>query len=151
MNRCIAATDGSCLGNPGEAGWAWALTRNPETLEVTASDSGALGIATNNVAELTALLELLKAVPAEQPLEVRMDSQYALNAASKWRHGWKRRGWKKADGKPVLNQELIMEIDEHLEGRDIQYVWVKAHQVGGDVLNDHVDRAARAAATAGIL
>lgn len=150
MNRWIAATDGSCLGNPGEAGWAWALTRNPDTLEIDESASGALGIATNNVAELTALLELLKAVPADQPLEVRMDSQYALNAASKWRHGWKRRGWRKGDGKPVMNKELIVQIDEYLQGRDIEYVWVKAHQVGGDVLNDYVDRAAREAATAGV-
>lgn len=150
MNRWIAATDGSCLGNPGEAGWAWALTRDPETLDVEESAAGALGIATNNVAELTALLELLKAVPVDQPLEIRLDSQYTLNAASKWRHGWKRRGWMKADGKPVMNKELMIAIDEQLQGRDIEYVWVKAHQVGGDPLNDFVDRAARAAATAGL-
>lgn len=150
MNRWIAATDGSCLGNPGEAAWAWALTRDPDDLTPDDSASGALGVTTNNVAELTALLELLKATPADQPLEVRMDSQYALNAASKWRHGWKRRGWKKADGKPVMNQELMMDIDTHLDGRDIKFVWVKAHQVGGDPLNDFVDRAARDAATTGL-
>lgn len=150
MNRWIAATDGSCLGNPGEAGWAWALTKDPADLTVQDSAAGALGIATNNVAELTALLELLKAVPAEQPLEIRMDSQYAMNAASKWIHGWRKRGWRKADGKAISNKEIIMAIDEQLTGRDVEFVWVKAHLANGDPLNAFVDEAAREAATAGL-
>lgn len=150
MTRWIAATDGSALGNPGEAGWAWALTKDPDDLTPDESDSGALGISTNNVGELRALLELLRSTPADQPLEVRMDSQYALNSASKWRHGWKRRGWRKADGKPVANQELMVDIDAAMEGRDIVFVWVKAHQMNGDPLNDFVDKAARAAARAGL-
>lgn len=150
MDRWIAATDGSALGNPGEAGWAWALTKDPADMTPDAHANGALGVSTNNIAELTALLELLKSTPADQPLEIRMDSQYALNSASKWRHGWKRRGWRKADGKPISNEELIRAIDDAMEGRDLKFVWVKAHQADGDKLNDFVDRSAREAATAGL-
>lgn len=148
--RLVAATDGSCLGNPGHAGWAWAIADNLDTLEVAEWGSGYIGEATNNIAELTALLELLRAVPVEQPLEIRLDSQYTLNAASKWRAGWKRRGWCKSDGKPIMNRALIIDLDAELHGRDIRWVWVKAHQANGDPLNAFVDEAARAAARAGI-
>lgn len=147
MERWVAATDGSALGNPGHAGWAYCVA--PDGENITLHGSGHLGVSTNNVGELTALAELLRAVPAERPLEVRLDSQYVLNSVSKWRFGWKKRGWRKADGKLIGNKGIIVELDELLTGRDVTFVWVKAHQVGGDPLNDHVDKAARAAATAG--
>lgn len=143
--RWIAATDGSALGNPGPGGWAWAISKT-DALVVTDWNSGSFAHTTNNIAELQALIDLLEFTPTAQPLEIRIDSQYTLNAASKWRHGWKKRGWKKADGKPVANVDLMMKLDELLEGRDIEYVWVRAHQKDGDPLNDFVDRKAQAAA-----
>lgn len=145
--RLVVATDGSALSNPGPAGWAWAATApGGGTPQVWAA--GPLGTNTNNVAELTALRELLRAVPASVPLEVRADSQYVINCVTEWIHGWRRRGWKTAAGAPVKNRDLIVEIDALLAGRDVVFRWVKAHQArGGDPLNEFVDEAARAAAT----
>ena len=108
--------------------------------------AGPLGDATNNVAELTALEQLLSAAPATVPLEVRMDSQYAMNAVTKWLPGWKRRGWKTASGGPVANRELIVRIDALLADRDVKFVYVPAHQVDGDPLNAFADQAASDAA-----
>lgn len=145
--RWVAACDGSALTNPGPAGWAWCRHQgDPETMEWASGGAGLEG--TNNIGELTALKDLLEHTPANQPLEVKLDSMYTLNAASKWRHGWKRKGWRKADGKPILNLELIKEIDALLEGRDVTFTWVKAHQAKGkgDAMNEFVDVKAREAA-----
>ena len=144
VERIIAACDGASKGNPGPAGWAWVVedgTGRPGRWE-----AGALGTATNNVAELTALAELLSATDPAVPLEVRMDSQYAMNAVTKWLPGWKRKGWKTSSGTPVANQGLIMRIDEALTGRPVEFVHVAAHQVGGDPFNAVADRAASDAA-----
>src|SRR5690606_9878055 len=74
------------------------------------------------------------------------DSQYVINSLTKWLPGWKRRGWKKGDGKPVLNVELMKQLDEALQGRDVTFEWVKGH--AGHVMNEAADERARAAATA---
>lgn len=109
-------------------------------------EAGPLGRATNNVAELTALERLLTAVEPDVPLEIRMDSQYAMKAVTTWLPGWKRNGWKTAAGKPVANQELVVRIDALLDGRTVEFRYVPAHQVDGDPLNDFADRAASQAA-----
>jgi ribonuclease HI len=109
-------------------------------------EAGPLGKATNNIAELTALERLLSAVDRAVPLEVRMDSQYAMNAVTTWLPGWKKRGWKTASGGPVANRDLIVRIDSLLAGRDVTFAYVAAHQVGGDPLNAFVDQAASDAA-----
>lgn len=140
----IAACDGACKKNPGPAAWAWVLV---------AADgssgrwkSGPLGTATNNIAELTALEQLLTEVDPDVSLEVRMDSQYAMKAVTEWLPGWKRRGWKTASGGPVANRELVVSIDELLSGRDVKLVHVAAHQVNGDPFNALADEAASASA-----
>jgi ribonuclease HI len=142
--RVIAACDGASKGNPGPAGWAWVIADGTGT--PVEWEAGPLGTATNNVAELTALERLLTAVAPDVPLEIRMDSQYAMKAVTSWLPGWKRKGWKTAAGKPVANQELVVRIDELLEGRSVDFRYVPAHQVGGDPLNDFADRAASQAA-----
>ncbi|MGH6654168.1 MAG: ribonuclease H family protein [Actinocrinis sp.] len=144
-DRAIAACDGACKGNPGPAAWAWVLVEDVES-GTGRWAAGPLGDATNNVAELTALEQLLSAARATVPLEVRMDSQYAMNAVTKWLPGWKRRGWKTASGGPVANRELIVRIDMLLADRDVKFVYVPAHQVGGDPLNAFADQAASDAA-----
>ncbi|MFD8570307.1 ribonuclease H [Streptomyces sp. NPDC059639] len=144
--RVIAACDGASKGNPGPAAWAWVVADGDE--KVVQWEAGALGTATNNVAELTALERLLSTVPADVALEVRMDSQYAMKAVTTWLPGWKRKGWKTASGKPVANQELVARIDALLEGRSVEFKYVPAHQVDGDPLNDYADRAASQAAVA---
>ncbi|MDQ0711085.1 ribonuclease HI [Streptomyces luteogriseus] len=143
--RVVAACDGASKGNPGPAGWAWVVADASETPERW--EAGPLGKATNNVAELTALERLLTATEPDVPLEIRMDSQYAMKAVTTWLPGWKRNGWKTAAGKPVANQDLVVRIDELLDGRSVEFRYVPAHQVDGDRLNDFADRAASQAAT----
>jgi ribonuclease HI len=140
----VAACDGASKGNPGPAAWAWVLAGSDGTPERW--EAGPLGSATNNVAELTALEQLLTSTDPGVPLEIRMDSQYAMKAVTTWLPGWKRKGWKTSSGKPVANQELVARIDELLAGRSVDFRYVPAHQVGGDPFNDFADRAASRAA-----
>ncbi|MFI7351176.1 ribonuclease H [Streptomyces sp. NPDC049936] len=142
--RVVAACDGASKGNPGPSGWAWVVADASES--PVRWEAGPLGRATNNVAELTALERLLASTDPDVPLEVRMDSQYAMKAVTTWLPGWKRNGWKTAAGKPVANQELVVRIDELLAGRSVDFRYVPAHQVDGDRLNDFADRAASQAA-----
>lgn len=136
----IAAADGSALGNPGPAGWAWYV-------DESCWAAGGWPESTNNRGELTALLELLRATAhTGEDLLVQADSQYVINSVTKWMKGWKRRGWRKADGKPVLNDDLMKAIDEALVGRTVRFEWVKGH--AGHVANERADGLARAAATA---
>jgi len=106
MSEIIAAADGSALGNPGPAGWAWYIDDNHWA-------AGGWEHGTNNMGELKAVLDLFEATAhmPERKLVVYCDSQYVINSLTKWMPGWKSRGWKKADGKPVLNRELLQELD----------------------------------------
>lgn len=136
----IAAADGSALGNPGPAGWAWYV-------DESCWAAGGWPESTNNRGELTALLELLRATAhTGEDLLVQADSQYVINSVTKWMKGWKRRGWRKADGKPVLNDDLMKAIDAALVGRTVRFEWVKGH--AGHPANERADDLARAAATA---
>ncbi|WP_374984226.1 ribonuclease H [Streptomyces fradiae] len=138
--RIIAACDGACKGNPGPAAWAWVVAGADG--QVVTWEAGPLGRATNNVAELTALMRLLEATDPATPLEVRMDSQYAMKAVTTWLPGWRRKGWKTASGSPVANRDLVVAIDGLLTGRDVRFVYTPAHQVDGDPLNAAADAAA---------
>lgn len=136
----IAAADGSALGNPGPAGWAWYV-------DDTCWRAGGWPRATNNQGELMAVLDLLHATAGtNEPLRILCDSQYVINSVTQWMPGWKRRGWRKADGKPVLNRELLEALDQALQGRNVKFEWVKGH--AGHPLNEAADDRARAAAEA---
>lgn len=142
--RWIAATDGSAINNPGPGGWAWVILFPDKTTE---HRIGSAVKTTNNVMELTAVVKLLQRVPREQRLEVRLDSSYVLNSVTRWIPGWKRNNWRKADGAPVKNADIMKKLDELVAGRDINFVKVKAHQkTGGDPLNEFVDAKANAQA-----
>ena len=135
-----AAADGSSLGNPGPAGWAWYVDEDTW-------DAGGWPKGTNNIGELTAILRLLEATAETgEELHILADSQYAINVVSKWRLGWKKRGWTKADKKPIKNLELIQEIDRAMEGRRVTFEWVKGH--AGHRMNERADDLARACAEA---
>ena len=135
-----AAADGSSLGNPGPAGWAWYVDEDTW-------DAGGWPQGTNNLGELTAILRLLEATAESgDELHILADSQYAINVVSKWRLGWKKRGWTKADKKPIKNLELIQEIDRAMEGRRVTFEWVKGH--AGHHMNERADDLARACAEA---
>lgn len=136
-----AAVDGSALHNPGPAGWCWYIDDDCWA-------AGGWKEGTNNRGELTALAELLRATAhvADEHLHVLCDSQYVINSVTKWMPGWKRKGWKKRDGKPVLNVDILQDIDALLVGRNIDMEWVKGHS--GHDMNEAADERARAAATA---
>lgn len=135
-----AAADGSSLGNPGPAGWAWYVDEDTW-------DAGGWPQGTNNLGELTAILRLLQATAETgDELHILADSQYAINVVSKWRLGWKKRGWTKADKKPIKNLELIQEIDRAMEGRRVTFEWVKGH--AGHRMNERADDLARGCAEA---
>ena len=95
-----------------------------------------------------AVLDLFRStahMPGED-LHILCDSQYVINSVTKWMPGWKRKGWRKSDGKPVMNVELLKEIDQALVGRKYKFEWVRGH--AGHDLNEAADDRARAAATA---
>ena len=137
----IAAADGSALGNPGPAGWAWYIDDDHWA-------SGGWVHGTNNMGELKAVLDLFEATASrpEAKLRVYCDSQYVINSLTKWMPGWKKKGWKKSDGKPVLNRDLLEALDRALIGRDYEFIWVKGH--AGHELNEKADSLANGAARA---
>jgi ribonuclease HI len=136
-----AAADGSALGNPGPNGWAWYIDDGNWA-------AGGSPHGTNNQGELRAVLELLLATAdaADEKLVIECDSRYVIDSVTKWMPGWKRKGWRKSDGGPVLNRDLLEGIDEALRGRDVSFTWVKGH--AGHPLNEAADHRANAAATA---
>jgi ribonuclease HI len=136
----VAATDGSAINNPhGPAGWAWFVSEDCWA-------AGGFTKASNQVAELFAVLALLRAVPREYEVLVRTDSQFTINVMTKWLPGWKRNGWKKADGGPVANLALIQDLDRASTGRTVRYEWVRGHS--GDPMNEIADRICGAASDA---
>ena len=135
-----AAADGSALGNPGPNGWAWYI--DDANWAAGGSPHG-----TNNQGELRAVLELLRATAGtDEKLLIECDSRYVIDSVTKWMPGWKRRGWRKSDGGPVLNRDLLEGIDEAMRGRDVEFSWVKGH--AGHPLNEAADERANAAAKA---
>ena len=145
MTATIVYTDGSCLGNPGPGGWAWAVPGGR-------FESGATPTTTNQRMEVTAVLRALQALlpgSGADGVLVRSDSAYVVNCfLQRWWVGWRRRGWRNAQGKPVANRDLWEPLLElALEGgAPVRFEWVKGHS--GDRWNDVVDELAPAAAAA---
>jgi ribonuclease HI len=136
----LAAADGSALGNPGPAGWAWYVDDDHWA-------AGGWPHGTNNQSELTAVLDLLQqTADADEDLVILCDSKYVINSVTQWMPGWKRKGWRKGDGKPVLNVEIMKALDAAMTGRRVRFEWVKGHS--GHELNEEADRLANGAATA---
>ncbi|MFF1875967.1 ribonuclease H, partial [Kitasatospora herbaricolor] len=136
----VAAADGSALGNPGPAGWAWYVDDERWA-------AGGWPHGTNNQGELMAVVDLLESTAhLDEDLRILCDSQYVINAVTKWMPGWKRKGWRKADGAPVLNRELLERLDRATQGRRYTFEWVKGH--AGHELNEAADVRARGVATA---
>ncbi len=145
----VVSTDGSALGNPnGSMGWAWAdhideAGNAHEHNHTGNADAGGATNGTNQIGELCAVLEALRAHPGSEPLTIESDSQYAINCATTWIHGWKKNGWKNSKKEPVKNAELIRAIDEEICKRkgSVKFVWVKGH--AGNAGNEKVDELAR--------
>lgn len=146
MSRIVVYTDGSCLGNPGRGGWAWAVPGGP-------FESGAEQATTNQRMEITAALRALEALlpdAGEEGIEVRSDSTYVVKCfTDRWWAGWQRRGWKNASGALVANRDLWEPLlSLGLQTRvPVAFAWVKGHS--GDEWNDVVDQLATDAAARG--
>ena len=133
-------TDGSCLENPGNGGWAAIIIDDGKKTQIKGSKKNT----TNNQMELLAPIEALKKIPKGSKIEIFTDSKYVKSGITEWIHIWKKNGWKTADKQPVKNKELWEELDLLANEFEISWNWVKAHST--DKLNNEVDLIAREAA-----
>jgi ribonuclease HI len=133
-------TDGACSGNPGPGGWAAILRSDAHERELSGGETHT----TNNRMEMTAVIEGLRAIKAPAHVLIHTDSKYVMDGARSWLAGWKKRGWKTADKKPVKNEDLWRALDEqqarHLS---VTWTWVRGHS--GHVENERADQLAREA------
>ena len=125
--------DGACRGNPGPGGWGALLSYGGTTREIYGGEP----VTTNNRMELTAVIRALEALTRPSEVDVYTDSQYVQKGISEWIHSWKRRGWRKADKKPVKNEDLWRRLDELAREHAIEWHWVRGHS--GHVENERAD------------
>lgn len=141
----VVYTDGACRGNPGPGGWGWAVDGRRSGTGSTLCGSGGEPHSTNQRMEIKAVIEALRAIDGD--VLVVSDSTYVVNCfKQKWYVGWKRKGWRNSQGKPVANRDLWEEVlDLALDPkRRVTFEWVKGHS--GDPMNDRVDQLATEAA-----
>lgn len=137
MDKVMLYTDGACSGNPGPGGYCAILTFGPHKKVISGSERDT----TNNRMELRAVIEGLKALTRCCEVTVVSDSKYVCDAINqKWLISWKSKGWKKSDGKPVLNPELWKELDGLLSKHKVEFQWIKGH--AGHPYNEECDRIA---------
>jgi ribonuclease HI len=132
-------TDGACSGNPGPGGWGAILRSGAHEREI----SGGEKATTNNRMEMTAAIEALRALKAPSRVVLHTDSRYLMDGATQWLTGWKARGWKTADKKPVKNEDLWRALETALAPHDVTWKWVRGHT--GHAENERADALARAA------
>ena len=128
MDEIIIYTDGGCSGNPGPGGWGIVVIADGIAKQL----SGGEKLTTNNRMELTAAITALQVIRntpgfAQRPVKLHIASQYVKNGITTWIKGWKSKGWKTADKKPVKNQDLWVQLDALNEGLNINWIWVKGH------------------------
>ena len=137
LKEVIIYTDGACSGNPGKGGWA-ALLECGENKKIISGNSGNT---TNNIMELTAVVNALKAIKVKCIIDIFTDSKYVKDGITTWISGWKKNGWKSSSKSPVKNQEIWKELDELIQKHEVKMHWVKAHN--GNEKNELVDQIAR--------
>jgi ribonuclease HI len=116
-------TDGACRGNPGPGGWGVLLRYGG----VEKTLHGGEAMSTNNKMELTAVIKGLEALNKSCDVVITTDSKYVLTGVTEWMENWKKRNWRTANKKPVLNVELWKELDKLVAEHSIEWVWVKGH------------------------
>lgn len=134
-------SDGSCIGNPGPGGWAAIVLQDGEEIAVL---SGPEDRSTNQRMEMRAAVEGLARVPPGSRVTLMTDSMFVINGMTKWVAGWKRKGWRKADGGPVANLELWQRLDRLASERRVTWTHVRGH--AGVAMNERCDRLANAQA-----
>ena len=139
MNKVEIFTDGACKGNPGPGGWGAILRYGTTEKEIY----GASKNTTNNIMELTAVIESLKNLKKPCELIITTDSKYVKNGITEWIHNWKKNGWRTAAKKEVKNKELWVELDSLIQIHSISWDWVKGHS--GHPENERADLLANVA------
>ncbi len=134
-------TDGACKGNPGPGGWGVLMVYKGIRKEL----SGGEPDTTNNRMELRAVIEALRSLKRPAKIHLHTDSQYVHKGISEWLPGWKRKGWKTAEGKPVKNQDLWRTLDELVSRHEVKWEWVRGH--AGHPGNEEADRLANQGVT----
>ena len=133
-------TDGSCLENPGNGGWAAIIINNGQKTNIKGSKKNT----TNNQMELLAPIEALKKIPKGSKVQIFTDSKYVKSGITEWIYNWKKNGWKTANKQEVKNKDLWTELDILANEFEISWNWVKAHST--NELNNEVDLIAKEAA-----
>ena len=139
MNEKITIyTDGACSGNPGPGGWGAILMYKDVKKEISGGNKNT----TNNIMEVTAVIEALKCLKVESDVTVYSDSAYTVNAfAQGWIYNWMKKGWKTASGEPVKNKELWQELYSLTQKHKVEFVKVKGHS--DNEFNNRCDELAR--------
>ncbi|MDB9807918.1 ribonuclease HI [Candidatus Pelagibacter sp.] len=133
-------TDGSCLNNPGNGGWAAIINVNGEIKKI----SGSVKDTTNNKMELMAPIKALQEIEGNEQIEIYTDSQYVKLGITDWVHKWIKNNWQTTKKEPVKNKELWIQLYNLNKSHKIKWIWVKAH--AGNILNEEVDLLAKQAA-----
>ncbi|WP_442918230.1 ribonuclease HI [Magnetococcus sp. PR-3] len=139
----IIYTDGACSGNPGPGGWGVHGQFGDQVRNLQGWSSNT----TNNRMEMLAAIHALEPMAAGSRVTLITDSSYVKDGITKWIHGWKKRGWKKSDGKPVLNTDLWQRLDAARQELDVTWKWIKGH--AGHEGNEKADQLAVSAITKG--
>ena len=133
-------TDGSCLNNPGNGGWAAIINVNGVIKKI----SGSVKNTTNNNMELMAPIKALQEIKGNEQIEIYTDSQYVRLGITDWVHKWIKNNWQTSKKESVKNKELWVQLYELNNLCDVKWIWVKAH--AGNILNEEVDLLAKQAA-----
>jgi len=133
-------TDGSCLSNPGNGGWAAIIIKDDKITEISGNEKNT----TNNRMELLAPISALSKIEDKENIEIYTDSKYVKQGITEWINNWKSNGWKTSKKEDVKNKDLWTQLDELNSALDIQWNWVKAHV--GNEFNEKVDLLAKKAA-----
>ena len=133
-------TDGSCLSNPGNGGWAAIINKNGEIKKISGNEKNT----TNNRMELVAPINALKNINSKDPIEIFTDSKYVKNGITEWINTWVLNNWKTSKKENVKNKDLWLELHKLNQSLNVKWNWVKAH--AGDPLNEEVDMLAKKAA-----
>jgi ribonuclease HI len=137
LTPVLIYTDGACSGNPGPGGWGAVLMSGGHEREL----SGGEPLTTNNRMEIMAAIAALEALTRPCRVDLHTDSQYLRQGITEWIAGWKARGWKTADKKPVKNEDLWKRLDAARARHEVRWHWVKGH--AGHPLNERADGLAR--------
>jgi ribonuclease HI len=135
--KVVIHTDGACSGNPGPGGWGVVMHAGANAKELWGGELAT----TNNRMELMAAIQALEALKRPCRVELHTDSQYVRNGIREWIHGWKARGWRTADKKPVKNEDLWRRLDEARMRHEVDWRWIKGH--AGHEHNERADELAR--------